>query len=95
MEMGMSMVLQVGEPEQMPKPPPNFPRCGDWTPKEQAQTPEDICPTPPPSANMAVAPPTSAAPPTTTLSSPRPTEAAPSTVPPVLILLPLYIQALL
>ncbi|XP_048752208.2 uncharacterized protein LOC125663848 isoform X2 [Ostrea edulis] len=83
MEMGMSMVLQVGEPEQMPKPPPNFPRCGDWTPKEQAQTPEDICPTPPPSANMAVAPPTSAAPPTTTLSSPRPTEAAPSTVPPL------------
>ncbi|XP_061163506.1 uncharacterized protein LOC133172595 isoform X2 [Saccostrea echinata] len=83
MEMGMSMVIQVGEPEQMPRPPPNFPRCGDWTPKEQAESDDNICPPPPPSANLAFDPPTSAAPPTTTTSSLPPTEAITSTVPPL------------
>ena len=32
MEMGMSLVIQVGEVDEMPEPPKNFPRCGDWTP---------------------------------------------------------------
>ncbi|OWF48064.1 laccase-7-like isoform X2 [Mizuhopecten yessoensis] len=35
MAMGMSVVIQVGEVEQMPAPPRNFPRCGDWTPETQ------------------------------------------------------------
>lgn len=27
----MSMVIQVGDVDQMPKSPKRFPRCGDWT----------------------------------------------------------------
>jgi FtsP/CotA-like multicopper oxidase with cupredoxin domain len=29
---GMSMVLQVGETTQMPRPPENFPKCNSFTP---------------------------------------------------------------
>jgi hypothetical protein len=29
---GMGMVLQVGEIDEMIKPPPNFPRCGNYQP---------------------------------------------------------------
>lgn len=89
MEMGMSMVIQVGEPEQMPKPPPNFPRCGDWTAKEQEQPEENLCPSPPPpAANFAIDPPTSTAAPVVTTSSPRPSDTISSTAPPVLTFLP-------
>lgn len=35
MEMGMSLVIQVGEVSEMPTPPKNFPRCGDWTSQTQ------------------------------------------------------------
>ncbi|KAL5022049.1 hypothetical protein ScPMuIL_001204 [Solemya velum] len=30
MEMGMGLILQVGEPGDMVSPPQDFPRCGDW-----------------------------------------------------------------
>ncbi|VDI01894.1 Hypothetical predicted protein [Mytilus galloprovincialis] len=33
MAMGMTLVIQVGETHQMPKPPKSFPKCGDWTPE--------------------------------------------------------------
>jgi hypothetical protein len=29
---GMSMMMQVGEVDEMITPPPDFPRCGDYTP---------------------------------------------------------------
>ncbi|XP_050416521.1 uncharacterized protein LOC126830218 [Patella vulgata] len=29
-EIGMGLVIQVGSYQQMPRPPPNFPRCGNW-----------------------------------------------------------------
>ncbi|XP_062583990.1 uncharacterized protein LOC134245749 [Saccostrea cucullata] len=29
-EIGMGVILQVGEINQMPKPPYNFPKCGNW-----------------------------------------------------------------
>ena len=33
---GMSMVMQVGDPEDIPPVPRNFPRCGDYLPSEPA-----------------------------------------------------------
>lgn len=42
-EIGMGIILQVGEISQMPKPPYKFPKCGDWkytTPVME----EDKCP---------------------------------------------------
>ncbi|KAK3597474.1 hypothetical protein CHS0354_041893 [Potamilus streckersoni] len=30
-EIGMGLIIQVGEPGQMPKPPRNFPKCGHWS----------------------------------------------------------------
>lgn len=30
-EIGMSLIFKVGEHEEMPPVPPNFPRCGDWS----------------------------------------------------------------
>ncbi|KAJ8303182.1 hypothetical protein KUTeg_019578 [Tegillarca granosa] len=36
MEMGMGMLFQVGEPEDMVKTPKNFPRCGDFTPETES-----------------------------------------------------------
>lgn len=35
MAMGMTLVIQVGETHQMPKPPKSFPKCGDWTPESE------------------------------------------------------------
>jgi hypothetical protein len=32
MAVGMGLVLQVGETSQMLKPPPNFPKCGNYLP---------------------------------------------------------------
>ncbi|XP_060081291.1 uncharacterized protein LOC132560644 [Ylistrum balloti] len=44
MAMGMSIVIQVGEVEQMPAPPKNFPLCGDWTPHIQRMDEYPGCP---------------------------------------------------
>jgi len=43
MEMGMGLLIQVGEPQNMPAPPRNFPRCGDWTPETQPSS-DIYCP---------------------------------------------------
>lgn len=32
MAVGMALVLQVGEPKDMVKPPVGFPKCNDYTP---------------------------------------------------------------
>lgn len=64
LEMGMSMVIQVGEIDEMPKPPKHFPKCGDWTPESQDENDfEDSKSCPP------VPVPTSAAPLTTTVAT--------------------------
>ncbi|WAR12214.1 LAC2-like protein [Mya arenaria] len=31
MQLGLAMVIQVGESHEMAPPPPNFPRCGSWS----------------------------------------------------------------
>ncbi|KAK3086056.1 hypothetical protein FSP39_012795 [Pinctada imbricata] len=69
MEMGMNMIIQVGEVNEMLPPPPHFPKCGDWTPesvamakKEDDSTPQKqlSCPqitnTAPPSTSPAIPP---------------------------------------
>ncbi|XP_069112423.1 uncharacterized protein [Argopecten irradians] len=43
MAMGMSVIIQVGDVEQMPAPPKNFPRCGDWTPQTQSMEEDNGC----------------------------------------------------
>ena len=48
-EIGMGLILQVGEIHQMPKPPHKFPMCGNWkytTPAtEDDDERETVCPT--------------------------------------------------
>ncbi|XP_012942999.1 laccase [Aplysia californica] len=36
-ETGMTLLLQTGSPEDLPKPPRGFPRCGDWAPPDLTQ----------------------------------------------------------
>nr|XP_022321018.1 oxidoreductase OpS5-like [Crassostrea virginica] len=48
-EIGMGLILQVGEIHQMPKPPHKFPMCGNWKYTTPATEDEDeretVCPT--------------------------------------------------
>lgn len=34
-ELGMSAILQAGQPREMPKPPKGFPTCGSWRPEHR------------------------------------------------------------
>ncbi|XP_013415315.1 laccase-4-like [Lingula anatina] len=45
-EIGMGLIVKVGEPEDLPKPPRNFPRCGTWQYEDDVtQTSSAPCPT--------------------------------------------------
>jgi hypothetical protein len=45
MAVGMGLVLQVGDPAQMVKPPPNFPKCGNYLPDIDASVLEAVATT--------------------------------------------------
>ena len=40
-DIGMGIIIQVGDKSEFPKPPKNFPKCGSWSPSEDDDDDDD------------------------------------------------------
>ena len=40
-DIGMGIIIQVGDKSEFPKPPKNFPKCGSWSPSEDDDEDDD------------------------------------------------------